>query len=46
VNRLYEIDLMTINVDKTVKSEGKSSPKGLSSQKRVPSVAWGYEIKI
>ena len=39
-------DLMTIDVDKTVKWEGKSSPKGLSSQKRVPSVAWGYEIKI
>jgi hypothetical protein len=31
-------DLMTIDVDETVKWEGKSSPKGLSSQKRVPSV--------
>jgi ribonuclease Z len=39
-------DLMTIDVDKTVKWQKKSSPKGLSSQKRVPRVAWGYEIKI
>jgi len=46
MKRPCEIDLMTIDVDKTIKWQGQSSPKGLSSQKTVPSVGLGYETKI